>query len=331
MPEGGDVKIAYAPDREDGFRLGLMQDLGLDISDAEEPELDDILYIDCDTDGGIIAGDNPRSVLLSVYEYLRQNGCRWLFPGVDGEYIPMQDIAPVKYRHKPTSRYRGWCNEGAEFQASMMETIDFSPKVGNNVYMLEFRIPTAYYKTYYTHAHNTENRTPEPISDRQVLQWKRQCETEIAKRGLQFHDIGHGFTVDPFGIDSARCWEKINTDDLAPEDRECFALVGGKRGLWRDQPLSTSFCMSSVRARKRFVDYVTDYAERHSNVTYLHIWLADDYNNQCECSECVKRDPSDWYMILMNELDRALTEKGLDTRLVFIVYYDTARCLSAVL
>ena len=113
MPEGGDIRITYDPEATDGFRLGLMQDFGLDVSDAEDTELDDILYIDCDTCGGIIAGDNPRSVLLAVYEYLRQNGCRWLLPGVDGEFIPMQNIVPVSYRHKPTSRYRGWCNEGA--------------------------------------------------------------------------------------------------------------------------------------------------------------------------------------------------------------------------
>ena len=85
MPEGGDVKIAYNPEARDGFRLGLMSDFSLDTSDAENTELDDIIYIDCDECGGIIAGSNPRSVLLAVYEYLRQLGCRWLFPGVDGE------------------------------------------------------------------------------------------------------------------------------------------------------------------------------------------------------------------------------------------------------
>ena len=138
MPEGGDVKIAYNPKATDGFRLGLMEELGLDVSDALDTELDDILYIDTDTKGGIIAGSNPRSVLLSVYEYLRQMGCRWLFPGVDGEYIPMKDIVPVKYRHKPTMRYRGWCNEGAEYQEDMLLAIDFAPKVGLNVFMLEF-------------------------------------------------------------------------------------------------------------------------------------------------------------------------------------------------
>ena len=70
MPEGGDVKISYDPEADDGFRLGLMQEFGLDVSDALDTELDDILYIDCDEEGGIIAGDNPRSVLLAVYEYI---------------------------------------------------------------------------------------------------------------------------------------------------------------------------------------------------------------------------------------------------------------------
>ena len=342
MPEGGDVKIAYNPGAKDGFRLGLMQDLGLDVSDAEDTELDDILYIDCDTNGGIIAGDNPRSVLLSVYEYLRQNGCRWLFPGVDGEYIPMQDIVPVKYRHKPSCRYRGWCNEGAEFQHSMIETIDFTPKVGNNVYMMEFRIPAAYYKSYYSHALNTEHRNPEPISDMQVLQWKRQCESEIAKRDLQFHDIGHGWTADPFGVDTARCWEQVDDSYITDENRAMLALTKLKRyrangepdkkaienqplarGLWNGQPLNTNFCMSNPKARKKFVDYVADYAENHSNSTYLHLWLADATNNHCECEECCKKDTSDWYMVLMNECDRELTKRNLPTRLVFIVYVDT--------
>ena len=173
MPEGGDIKISYNPGATDGFRLGLMQDFGLDVSDAEFVELDDVIYIDCDSDGGIIAGDNPRAVLLAVYEYLRQNGCRFLYPGVDGEYIPMKKTVPVSLRYKPTMRYRGWCNEGAESQEAMLETIDFAPKIGMNVYMLEFRIPTYYYDSYYDHNLNTENRPPEHVTSSQVLQWKR--------------------------------------------------------------------------------------------------------------------------------------------------------------
>ena len=45
MPEAGDISISYAPSAKSGFRLGLMQDFGLCVSDAEDTDLDDILYI----------------------------------------------------------------------------------------------------------------------------------------------------------------------------------------------------------------------------------------------------------------------------------------------
>ena len=322
MPECGDIRISYNPLATDGFRLGLMQDLGLDVSDAADTELDDILYIDCDTEGGIIAGDNPRSVLLAVYEYLRQNGCRWLFPGVDGELIPMQDIAPVKYRHKPSMRYRGWCNEGAEYQECMMSAIDFMPKVGMNVMMLEFRVPTAYYERYYDHPQNP-CYSPESLSERQIIQWKRQCEAELARRGIQFHDIGHGWTVEPFGVLANCAWHAIDDSTVSDESRRHLAMFDGKRQLWRGQPMNTNFCMSNEESRRIFTKYVADYAESHSNIDYLHVWLSDGINNHCECNECNKKRPADWYMMLMNELDRELTRRALDTRIVFIVYTDT--------
>ena len=324
MPECGDVKISYNPSATEGFRLGLMSDFGLDTSDVSDEELDDVLYIDCDTKGGIIAGSNPRSVLFSVYEYLRQNGCRWLLPGVDGELIPMKDIAPVKYRHKPSCRHRGHATEGCCAQHILLEVIDYLPKVGLNTFMIEFKIPREYYSWYYTHLRNEENRPPEPVSDTQVLQWKRQLEHEIVKRGLQYHGIGHGLTVDPFGIDSAIGWSKIDEDSiLDSETRQYLAMVDGKRGLFRSSPCNTNFCMSNVAARKNVTDYIASYAKRHTDMNYIHVWLADSFHNHCECEECRKKTPSDWYIVLLNDIDRALTEENLPTKIVFISYVDT--------
>ncbi|MBE6038894.1 MAG: DUF4838 domain-containing protein [Anaerofustis stercorihominis] len=325
MPECSEISIDYAPDAVDGFRLGLMQDFGLDVSDAEDPVLDDILYVDADACGGIIAGDNPRSVLLAVYEYLRRQGCRWLFPGVDGEFIPVIDaIAPVSFRHKPSCRYRGQCNEGSEYQSNMLEAIEFTPKVGMNVFMMEFRIPTSYYRRYYTHMHNEENRPPEPVSNQTILQWKRQCEAELSRRGLQFHDMGHGWSADPFGIDSSlRASDGDNDAALSDESRQFLALVDGKRALIHNTPNYTQFCMSNPVAREKLVKYAADYAQTHNNVDYLHLWLGDALNKQCECEHCREKTPSDWYMILLNELDDELTRRKLDTRIVFIVYVDT--------
>ena len=89
MPSCGDIGILYEPSAADGFRLGLLEDFGLDASDVEEPVLDDVVCIRADENGGILAGSNPRSVLFAVYRYLKENGCRWLYPGVDGEHVPL--------------------------------------------------------------------------------------------------------------------------------------------------------------------------------------------------------------------------------------------------
>ena len=323
MPRCGEIDIEYKPDAEDGYRLGLMQDFGIDTSEAEDTELDDILHIDTDDNGGIIAGSNPRSVLLAVYQFLRENGCRWLYPGVDGEYIPMTDVKGVKFHKMPDMRYRGQCNEGAEYQQSVLESIDFTPKIGMNIFMIEFDIPKGYYNTYYDHSYNTENREPEPITAETVLQWKRQCEAEISKRGLQFHDMGHGWTAESFGINSTEAWSVQKDNPIPEESKQFVAMINGERKLFGGVALNTNFCMSNAEARAKVVKYVADYSELNRHVDYLHVWLADFYNNHCECEECSKMTPTEWYIMLLNEIDEELTVRGLDTRIVFCCYYET--------
>ncbi len=46
------------------------------------------------TKGNVIyaAGNNPRSAMFAVFELLERLGCRWFWPGKDGEYLP----APAK-------------------------------------------------------------------------------------------------------------------------------------------------------------------------------------------------------------------------------------------
>jgi len=319
MPRCGEIPIAYAPEASDGFRLGLMADFGLDTSDADDVSLDDIVYIKTDEKSGIIAGSNPGALLIAVYRYLRFQGCRWLFPGIDGEYIPMRTaVMPVDFRKKADHRYRGQCNEGAESQRCMMETIDFTPKIGMNTYMIEFDIPTRYYCCYYNHDGSTVQK-PEGISKEQVLKWKRLCEVEIKKRGLHFHDMGHGWTCEPFGLDSMS-WEV--SDDLPEETRNALAQLNGERKISKSN-IETNVCMSNPDVRRKMVSYIADYAEVQNNVDFLHIWLADGSNCHCECDECRKKTPADWYIILLNEIDAELTKRGLDTHLVFIAYVDT--------
>ena len=322
MPESGDVSICYDPTARDGFCLGIMQDLGLDVSDVDNSAIDDVIYIETDTRGGIISGANPRAVLIAVYEYLRKNGCEWLFPGVDGEYIPIRDIVPVKYRHKPTVRHRGNCIEGAVSQQIMEGFIELMPKLGLNCFMVQFQNPIEFYNRHYLHWRNNDCRPEEPITKETCLQWTRRMECEMDKRGIMLHSCGHGWTNDPFGIDSSRAWNGTDDDVIPKENLECIAYVEGKRGFYHRRPANTQFCMSNERARRLFVNYVADYCAAHSNTDYLHLWLADDKNNHCECDACAKRSTQDWYMILLNEVDAELTRRRLNNKIVYIVYED---------
>ncbi|MBR2634871.1 MAG: DUF4838 domain-containing protein [Clostridia bacterium] len=322
MPQSGDIAIELNPEAKEGFRLGLLEDFGLSDAEVEDAVLDDVVHIETHEKGGILAGSNPRSVLFAVYRFLRLNGCRWLYPGVDGEHVPMQSIVPTQYHKKADHRFRGHCNEGAESQDCMLETIDFYAKQEINVYMIEFDNPFTYYNAYYTHRHNETNRPAEPVPYDQVMQWKRQCETEIAKRGLQFHDMGHGWTAEPYGLDSTEGW-KPAVVELTEEQRSYLAQLDGVRDLYHGVALNTNLCMSNPKVRSIMADSIVSYAEKHANVTYLHVWLADGNRNHCECEECQKARPSDYYLMIMNELDEKLTAKGLQTRIVFIAYYDT--------
>ena len=321
MPQCDEIDIVFDPAAKTGFRLGLLADFGL-VSEAEDVLLDDVVHIDTDAQGGILAGSNPRSVLFAVYRLLKCNGCRWLYPGVDGEYIPVRELIPVRYHKLADHRFRGMCNEGAEHQQAMLDTIDFYAKLELNTYMLEFDVPYIYYDRFYSHPFNEENRPPEPVTHQQVLQWKRQCEAEISKRGLQFHDMGHGWTAEPFGLSSAEGWKPAQ-QELTPKQREYLAMLGGVRELFGGVALNTNLCMSNPKVRTIMAEGIAQYAEKHKNVDYLHVWLADGSQNHCECEACQKGRPSDFYLMIMNELDEILSRRGLSTRIVFIVYVDT--------
>ena len=93
--------------------------------------------------------------------------------------------------------------------------IDFTAKLEMNGYMIEFDTPYFYYDCYYGHRWNEKNLVPESVTPEQVKQWKRMCEVEIAKRGLQFHDI---LMVIVMAISLAACGKSGDKDKEKPEN-----------------------------------------------------------------------------------------------------------------
>lgn len=271
--------------------------------------------------GGSISGSGPRAVLLGAYDYLRALGCRFLGPGAELEYVP--PIAPealtARYEKRAAFAHRGVCIEGADSRENVLDFIDWLPKAGYNSFFLQFKTPWIFYERWYSHLENPL-REPEKLTGADIRAWTEEAETEMKRRGLLLHKAGHGWTGEALGYESVS-WNADPTP-LAEEKRPLAAEVDGRRELWKGVPANTNLCFSSGVAADAFAALVTDYACAHPGVDYLHVWLADDYNNVCECPGCRGTTLSDQYVELLNEIDRRLTAAGLGTRVVFLLYQE---------
>lgn len=325
MDSGLDILIVegttFLPLEEDHIYVGTADQLKLDRPKVDDPRFDDGIYIDVSSSKGIIAGTNPRSVLLGVYRFLREAGCRWVRPGDDGEIIPKRDLASVniKVLERPSYRHRGICIEGAVSYDNVFDIIEWAPKVGFNSYFIQFREAYTFFDRWYSHINNpTKER--ETFSIEMARGFVQRLAKEIKKRGLLYHAVGHGWTCEPFGIPGLG-WD-VYSGDIPESYIRYTAEVNGKRGLWEGIPLNTNLCYSNPEVRDIVTNSIVEYLEEHPEVDVLHFWLADGSNNQCECEECSKLLPSDFYIMMLNELDEKLTLRGIDTKVVFLLYVD---------
>lgn len=320
MPECGNIPISFDPDAKDGFRLGLLEDFGLP-NEAEDVVLDDVIHVDTTSEGGILAGSNPRSVLFAVYRFLRLNGCRWLFPGPDGEYIPRKPVTAQSYHKMADHRFRGHTTEGDPSFEQVLDYIDFHAKQELNFYA-PLGIHTYHYR-HYNHDRNETNRAPEPVDASLIDQWKGMFLAELVKRGMFLKDGEHGqvcqtIGIEPFERAAYKAGEKVLTD----EQRSKVAMVNGKRGLFRNDIYYTNLCLSNPALRTKYVKILADFAEQNQHVHLMGLSFADGNHNHCECEKCRDRRPSEYLVMIANELDEELTRRGVDMKFNFSTYVD---------
>ena len=317
-------------DPEVSFRFGL-GGLSLEVNPAlfaergirlDDPSLDDAVCIEVADGKGRIAASNPRALLIAVYRFLRENGVRFLRPGRDGEIVPRRDAFSLKadLLHAASYRHRGICIEGSVSFEDVEEMVRWMPKLGFNAYFVQFLTPFNFFQRYYGHEWFTAQQEPERLTKTIIDAHMAKIAAVAKQRGIVWHEVGHGWTCEPLGIPGLGWYH----DDTQYPDSvtEKFALVNGRRELWDGVPLATSLCYSNPEVRALMTDAVAQYAESHRETDVIHFWLADGSNNNCECEDCRKKRPSDFYVEMLNEIDRKLTERGLSTRIVFLVYVD---------
>ena len=292
------------------------------LPEVEDAREDDAIAICVKQNAGFITGSNARSVLLAAYRFLKALGCSWVRAGKAGERIPTKPIENVQVdiSEAASYRHRGVCIEGSNTYENVLDMIDFLPKIGMNEYFVQFLVPYDFFARWYGHR-NSVNNPKDAISRDEVIAMTKSLEHEIEERGLRYHKTGHGWTCEPFGMDGDG-WSTDDVYDLSDEVKSYLAEVNGKRELWNNSPLCTNLCYSNQTVRDTMTDAITEYCKTNKNIDVLHFWLADASNNQCECPECIKKRPADWYLIMLNELDRKLTAANVDTKIVFLLYVD---------
>lgn len=310
----------YDKEYKDALWVGI--DDSFKVPEVENKLLDDAISIDVKENTGIITGTNERAVLIAVYRYLRELGCKFIRPTSEGEIIPRISLksSAVKVFEAASYRHRAVCIEGSVSYNDVVNFIEWMPKVALNGYYNQFRIPYTFYERWYKHLRNTDNFEENEFLPADAKGILNQSIREIKERGMLYHAIGHGWTCEPFGI-GGYGWH-VHEGPVDESISKNLALINGKREFFGGVPLNTNLCYSSPEVQETMVNAIVEYCEQHSEVDYLHIWLADATNNHCECDECKKKIPSDYYVQILNKIGDKLDEKGIQTRLVFLIYVD---------
>ncbi len=303
------------------IKVGLIADFAeLTAPDVPDPKLDDAIHIDISRGSGVVAGVNPRSVLLAVYRFLTEIGCRWVRPGEDGELVPRIDSIPrVRVSETPSYRHRGICIEGAVSEEHVTDIVDWAPKLGYNAYFIQFREAHTFFDRWYSHE-SDPSKHHKSISVESARKHTAAVVRQIKKRDMVYHAVGHGWTCEPFGI-SGLGWEQ-SEQKLTKKVKQYLAQVNGKRELWGGIALNTNLCYGNPEVRRLVTEEIAGYAQDHPEIDVMHFWLADGSNNNCECELCTTARPSDFYVMMLNELDELLTRRGLPTKIVFLIYVD---------
>lgn len=308
--------------------LGLDQPFGIEYPiwlDTElegDPSQDSFSYHFSSTEGRI-SGSSSRSALLGVYDYLRHLGFVFHCPGPEGTFVPQgisaeQLLCPPVTR-RPDFMYRGVCIEGADSLENILEFIDWLPKNGYNAFFLQFKTPDVFLERWYHHLFNP-HLAPQKLSREALDEMEKAITVAMEKRGIQEHRVGHGWTAQVIGFDNTG-WH-TEQRQLTPDEQALVAQVGGKRELFGGVPTNTNLCYANPEARRRMVEQIVEYAKSHPTVDCLHVWLADECNNVCECPACTATTLSDQYVSILNQLDDALTQEGLTTKIVFLLYQE---------
>lgn len=301
------------------IKLGLFSDFGI-TPKSSDTLWDDEFLIDIKNCGGIIAGSNARSVLFAVYRFLEENGARWVRPGKNGDYLPqISKIKDVYVREAAAHRYRTVCIEGSASFENLLDMINWLPKLHFNQYFFQFTNVKTFLDRWYSHTFSTVKSPEKQVSD----DYAEECTAILKKRtkdlGLTMILGGHCFTNEPFGVEFCG-WDRNEDSDMPPEFLNICAQLNGKRGLFLNMVVATQLCYSRPEVRETITDSVVAFLKKHPETDVLSFCLSDGDDNTCECEGCRSKRFTDFYVMMLNDIDRKLSAEGINTKIAHEAY-----------
>lgn len=291
-----------------------------------DSKYDDAFTVNINGEHGKIVATNERSLLLAVYEALRKLGFTFCFPGKAGEYIPkgLDSLTiNISFTHYAENRYRGVAMCGPKEILSVLDYLDWMPKVGLNTYFMEFWSNHLGWKSWYLKEENPYVEKDTTYNLELGLKYDKELWKRAKERGLICHAMGHGWNVAVLSNDVYNDFEVLPTTVI---DYEKIALVNGKRELPMGYVRCANLCLSQKAVQEKIINLVVDFAKNNGHVDFIQLIFGDSINRVCECDECKKKSLYEWLILILNKVDKALTENGLDVKIVFSMYNDLLWC-----
>ena len=134
----------------DKFDPELKRVIWVGLDGSVERSLDETVSIKVIGGEGIITGSNECAVLIGVYRFMYELGCRFIRPGADGEKIPARSLSTedlnIEVFETPSYRHRAVCIEGSVSFDHVYNMVDWLPKVGMSGYFIQFFTPSTFFK-----------------------------------------------------------------------------------------------------------------------------------------------------------------------------------------
>ena len=286
--------IRENPDRHNLIYVGRIERWSKNLNIEENRLQEEGFVIKTVGENLALLGKDDLGTLFSVYTFLEILGCRWFFPGPEGEEIPEREdieIQTLDIAESPFMEYRGLCEQDIfrQFDYSnpvrYIQLVEWLPKVKLNVFAM------------YSRAYS-----------REVLE-------EAGKRGLKVKFGNHSFI---FFFIGHKEYQKRAEDEILKEIFDSHPDYYPGRKTWE----GFQFCFTHPEVIERVKKNISEFIKEHPYIDSIDLVPEDiGEDSFCNCPRCkAEGSTSERYWKFINKIADFIKQEHPGKRLVGIFY-----------